>query len=138
MANENCLSGIKCPDCGQEDKFYIVASAEFEVTDDGTDTHSGVGWDNESHIRCAECGAAGKVKHFQEPEPDKPFEVVGYVRKRYTTVIMAQDVDDAVDKGNQFEGSVEDQWDEDMEYYDLTVENARELNPEDQEETDGK
>lgn len=129
MANENVLHGIKCPKCGQEKHFFITGISEFSVYDDGTDGHKDIEWDDESYIRCAECNEAGKIKHFREPKPEKPFEVAGYVRKRYTTIVMATDKDDAVEKGQEFEGSVEDEWDEDYEYYDLSVENARELDP---------
>ena len=78
MGNENCLAGVKCPKCGNEGKFFIHASAEFEVTDDGTDLYSGVGWDENSCIRCADCGHNGRVSDFTEREENlKPFEVVG-------------------------------------------------------------
>lgn len=128
---ENCLYGIKCPKCGQDKHFFIAGVSEFSVFDDGTEGHKDVEWDDESYIRCgcAECNEAGKIKHFREPKPEKPFEVAGYVRKRYTTIVMAEDEQDAVEKMQQFEGSVEDEWDEDFEYYDLSVENARELDP---------
>jgi len=35
MANENCLEGMMCPKCGQEEKFSIVCScvAVWEMTD---------------------------------------------------------------------------------------------------------
>lgn len=31
MGNENCLAGVKCPKCGNEDRFFIHARAEEEL-----------------------------------------------------------------------------------------------------------
>lgn len=134
MGNENCLAGVKCPKCGNEDKFFIHASAEFEVTDDGTDLYSGVGWDESACIRCPECGEHGKVGDFTKRDEDlKPFEVAGYVRKRFTTIVMAKDENHALELGSDLVHvngiDIEDDWDEDYEYYDASVDNARELDP---------
>jgi len=37
MTNENCLEGIRCPQCGQEDCFKITALITCNVTDDGSE-----------------------------------------------------------------------------------------------------
>lgn len=64
MANYNCLKGFVCPQCGSEGPFFIVASAEFEVHDDGTsDIITGIEWNNNSPIRCP-CGQEGIVGDF--------------------------------------------------------------------------
>jgi len=69
MPNENCLEGIRCPDCDQEDKFKIVGKAWFDVTDDGTSEFEGaVEWDDDSACRCPECGFTGTLGQFREPE----------------------------------------------------------------------
>lgn len=134
MANENCLAGIRCPKCGYADRFYIHASAKFEVTDDGTDSFSDVDWDDSSSIFCASCGEIGKVGDFTKRDEDlRPFEVAGYVRKRFTTIVMAKDGNHALELGSDLVHvngiDIEDDWDEDYEYYDASVDNARELDP---------
>jgi len=142
MANENVLHGIKCPKCGQEKHFYITGVSEFSVYDDGTDGHKDIEWDEESYIRCAECNEAGKIKHFREPKPQKPFEVSGYVRKRFTTIVMATDEKDAEEQGRDLVHvsgiDIEDSWDEDYEYYDSEVGGAREVDPAEIERVDAR
>jgi len=74
----------------------------------------------------------GRVSDFTEREENlKPFEVVGYVHKRYTTIVLAKDMDDALSKGSDLVHvngiDIEDSWDEDYEYYDASVDNARQL-----------
>lgn len=71
MTNTNCLEGICCPKCGQEDRFMIAANIIAEVTDDGADMASpmycsGFEWDEDSYCRCPACDFTGKVKDFQE------------------------------------------------------------------------
>ncbi len=46
MTNTNCLEGIQCPQCGNADRFRIVATSLFTVTDDGTEDHGDVEWDS--------------------------------------------------------------------------------------------
>jgi Zn ribbon nucleic-acid-binding protein len=62
--NENCLAGIRCPKCKQQDRFRIVGLCTFEVTDDGSEAVGDHEWDEESSISCPECGHAGKVNDF--------------------------------------------------------------------------
>ena len=64
MSNENCLKGIRCPKCGQEDMFYIVGTATFELTDDGASEFQNLEWDDESMVRCPQCNWWGKRKEF--------------------------------------------------------------------------
>ena len=71
MTNTNCLEGIRCPACGNEDRFRIAATSVFTVTDDGTDDHADVEWDDSSHAQCAECDRSGALGHFRaEPSPE--------------------------------------------------------------------
>jgi hypothetical protein len=66
--NTNCLEGIKCPGCGNEDRFVITVTALATVTDDGFTRMEGGDWDDSSHIRCPECGADGAVATFTAEE----------------------------------------------------------------------
>lgn len=64
VPNTNCLEGIKCPDCGNEDTFRIAGTTIFTVTDEGTEDHGDVEWNDDSHAECAECGREGPLKEF--------------------------------------------------------------------------
>src|SRR5262245_8562268 len=80
MVNDNCLEGIHCPQCGNEDRFMIAASIVAEVTDDGADVASpqsgnGFQWDDSSMTRCPNCDRAGPLKDFRvrpnlPPDPE--------------------------------------------------------------------
>ena len=84
--NTNCLEGIACPKCKQEDAFHIEATIMVFVTDDGTDDTSGqYEWDKRSYIRCAECDHAGSINEFTiDPllaEYDEYFEAMERANK---------------------------------------------------------
>jgi len=64
MTNTNCLENIKCPACGNEESFRIAATTMATVTDDGTDDHSGMEWDDDSYAECTQCPRHGTVKDF--------------------------------------------------------------------------
>lgn len=69
MENENCLNGIQCPKCGNQDRFLIEAMVIAEVTDDGADLASprdgnGFEWNDNSHCRCPECEHFGPLQMF--------------------------------------------------------------------------
>lgn len=69
MPNTNCLENIRCPDCGNEDRFRIEATSLFTVTDDGTDDYCDVQWDKDSYAECAECHRHGTLKEFTTGAP---------------------------------------------------------------------
>lgn len=63
--NTNCLEGFKCPQCGQDEQFRIVAQVVVLVTDNGVvDTLHGHEWDDESPVTCDACEYGGTVGHF--------------------------------------------------------------------------
>jgi len=66
MANENCLEGMMCPKCAQEDLFSIVSTCIAEWSDDGTENEKEMEFDDDSNCRCVECNFSGKVKDFKE------------------------------------------------------------------------
>lgn len=70
MANSNCLEGLSCPECGQEDRLNIAVTAWASVTDEGTEDFRSVEWDEESACGCPECGFSGKVSDFRRPEAE--------------------------------------------------------------------
>ncbi|MGL4554481.1 MAG: hypothetical protein ACRC33_25235 [Gemmataceae bacterium] len=70
MTNENVLCNIGCPECGNEDRFFIVATILADVTDDGADIadHSAIEWDHASETRCSDCGRTGELASFYHEE----------------------------------------------------------------------
>jgi len=64
MSNENCLNGIQCPNCGALEPFYITATCNVKVYDDGTEDAFDFCWDNNSLIQCPSCGHLKKVMDF--------------------------------------------------------------------------
>jgi hypothetical protein len=75
MTNMNCLEGIRCPACGQEDRFRITALITCLVTDDGSEPVGDHDWDDGSSTHCPECGFDGELKAFRKqvrlpPDPD--------------------------------------------------------------------
>jgi hypothetical protein len=63
--NTNCLAGIKCPKCGNEDLFTVSATCWATVTDDGIDSTSDFEWDDESVCMCR-CGHSDQMGAFRE------------------------------------------------------------------------
>lgn len=54
MTNTNCLEGIRCPKCGNEDCIKIVALIPCFVTDEGSEAVGDHEWDDDSHAHCPE------------------------------------------------------------------------------------
>jgi len=63
--NTNCLAGMRCPQCGNEDMLKIHVSGFVDMTDDGCDGFAGdIDFDGRSHCQCPQCGHADTVKGF--------------------------------------------------------------------------
>ena len=74
--NTNCLAGMRCPECGQEDSLMIEATRLFTVTDDGTeDGGNGLEWDDTNYCECPDCGDHGTVADFTVEEWGKEQEL---------------------------------------------------------------
>jgi Zn ribbon nucleic-acid-binding protein len=64
-SNTNCLRGMKCPKCGQEDSLKIEATCLFIVTDDGLEDEGyGHEWDDTNYCECPNCAHHGSVADF--------------------------------------------------------------------------
>ena len=72
MTNSNCLENVRCPKCGQEDRFKIVALITCDVTDDGSEPVGDHEWDDHSATRCSECGFDGELKDFRKKQERPP------------------------------------------------------------------
>ena len=70
MTNTNCLEGIRCPKCGQEERLKITASITCVVTDEGSEPVGDHEWDGESNTHCPACDFAGVLKDFRKLPPD--------------------------------------------------------------------
>ena len=67
--NVNCLSGKRCPKCGQADRFFITATSVFELVDDGTSYHGDVEYDESNRASCPKCDFSGTWGEFDIPKP---------------------------------------------------------------------
>lgn len=65
--NDNCITGLSCPKCGQEASFWIAVHAWSLVHDDGTEETTDVEWDAESYTMCADtdCGWEGPLSELE-------------------------------------------------------------------------
>ncbi|MGC4089430.1 MAG: hypothetical protein QM756_16385 [Polyangiaceae bacterium] len=69
MSNTNCLRGVRCPECGNAETFYIEIPLVATVTDEGVQDVSGEHyWDEGSFARCAECDEGGLMSRFMQPD----------------------------------------------------------------------
>lgn len=89
MANTNCLAGIRCPECGYEDRFFIEGMSVFEVLDDGTEGHADIEWTSTKDggtVRCGECGQIGDLDTFGAMTENE--------RERYTAAVIQRCYDE--------------------------------------------
>ena len=72
--NTNCLEGLKCPECGNDERLVIHGTSAFEVYDDGTNRHWDVEWDDRSHAVCPnhDCNFEGQLGEFRTPPIKRP------------------------------------------------------------------
>jgi hypothetical protein len=73
MANTNCLEGIRCPKCGQEEEFFIEGTQLFRVNDDGAYGDGDIEWDDESRCSCSNdaCEFTGDLGAFRIEAQEK-------------------------------------------------------------------
>jgi hypothetical protein len=70
MTNTNCLAGIRCPKCGNEEPFRIEVSTLVLMYDNGSDVCGGdLNFNENSYIECIECGESGIAKQFTFENP---------------------------------------------------------------------
>lgn len=68
MANTNCLEGVACPKCKQEDAFKIEAKIFVHVTDEGTEDLGGdYEWHDDAICVCDNCKHTGRLREFKTP-----------------------------------------------------------------------
>ena len=64
MPNQNCLKGLRCPLCGEEEPFQISCTTMVDMWDGGSEQHYDLEWNDDSAIICKQCGHCGEVKEF--------------------------------------------------------------------------
>jgi hypothetical protein len=62
--NDNCLTDIACPECGNRDQFRIEMKSIFALRDAGTDGYEDTDWGQNAYCQCCECQHEGKVRDF--------------------------------------------------------------------------
>ena len=62
--NNNCLTNIACPECGNRDQFRIEMKSVFSLCDAGTVGYEDTDWGPNGFCQCVECHHEGKVRDF--------------------------------------------------------------------------
>jgi len=69
--NTNCLKGLRCSKCKQDDEILVWAEMCVSLTDMGADPYAdstknlgGVAWNETSTARCPGCGFEGTMRDF--------------------------------------------------------------------------
>lgn len=57
--------GFKCPKCGQDTEFAIVAHHTININGDDIDHDDSLTWENDDAISCQKCSHQGTVKSFE-------------------------------------------------------------------------
>jgi ribosomal protein S14 len=62
------VKDLRCPNCGQEDAFFIEVSEYLLMFKEGIALHGDAGeqWDDRSYCRCHACGRPGTVYQFRK------------------------------------------------------------------------
>jgi DNA-directed RNA polymerase subunit RPC12/RpoP len=58
------LTDIVCPECGDRDAISIAAESWFEIYPDGTGEHEDVNWEQTAGCKCRQCGHHATVADF--------------------------------------------------------------------------
>lgn len=77
---EGCIEGMRCPECGNHERFIIEAATSTMFEKDGSSDYGGdMTWDNDSYCRCPECDKEGEVADFSKKskQAQKSFTVIG-------------------------------------------------------------
>lgn len=74
--NTNCLEGMRCPKCGQEDEILVQGTSWLSLKDEGSDFYaastkgiSDVEYHDDSLAACPECDYQGELGDFKVKEP---------------------------------------------------------------------
>lgn len=62
--NTNCLKGVRCPQCGNQEVFWITATCKAKVTDTGVIDSTAYEWNDDALCRCPLCETTGILSDF--------------------------------------------------------------------------
>ncbi len=66
MSNTNCLSGLRCPKCGNKEPLNIAVTLIMQVYDNGTELeYHDVEWNDDSYCECPNCYYHATIKDFK-------------------------------------------------------------------------
>ena len=71
MTDDSILEGIRCPRCGNTERFSIACTTLADVTGDGAEPRD-VEWSDDSLTVCPVCGTSGQLKSFRDREGVPP------------------------------------------------------------------
>ena len=66
--NTNCLEGVRCPQCGNQDEFRIEVVAVCKVTDDSAEITGDLEWTDDSWCYCPKCDNEGILGKFRDQD----------------------------------------------------------------------
>lgn len=70
MANENILSGLRCPSCGGYEPLTITFTTTGVFYDSGLEKLIGDNeWDDSSRVLCDGCSRVGTIESFADEDP---------------------------------------------------------------------
>ncbi len=73
MSNSNCLEGMACPECDYDKRFDITAITVATITDEGSDDHGDLEYDDTARCVCCGCGHVSTVGVFRGEAPKLVF-----------------------------------------------------------------
>lgn len=101
--NKNCMIGLRCPRCGEDDAVMVYASAWMRIIDEGVDTPEGaIDYDEQSMASCPECNHCGSFKDWEiahGSDPGSPCQCLGCVENILNDPILNYIADESVDDG---------------------------------------
>ena len=64
MSNNNCLHGMRCPQCKAEEPFRFMSTVICTWHDDGTDDYSDLEFVDDGYAQCVSCHYTGVTRDF--------------------------------------------------------------------------
>lgn len=68
MTNVNCLAGLACPQCGQDELIQVQMSVWGDLIDNGVAEYGESEFGDTSKAYCSECDFAGTLADFKIKE----------------------------------------------------------------------
>lgn len=73
MTNTNALEGIRCPKCGNQDKFRVAALTTATIIDNGVENTEATFWEGDAETACADCGFTSEWANFAAAKNLRPY-----------------------------------------------------------------